>query len=105
MAAPPSRQTAAPPSRQTAAARSLHGAEQVDGSADAPATREQSSSSEATQNALWDEAYDRMKSKNLDLVEKFEKKAMEAYHKLRKGQVSPQGACMHRLQCVADLWM
>ncbi|TPX11747.1 uncharacterized protein E0L32_007484 [Thyridium curvatum] len=88
---------AAPPSRQTAAARSLHGAEQVDGSADAPATREQSSSSEATENALWDEAYDRMKSTNLVLVEKFEKKAMEAYHKLREGQVSPQDASLHGL--------
>lgn len=59
----------------------------------APNTGRQTPSDEAEKNALWDEAYDRMKSKDKKLAKKFEKAVVKAYCDMVKDRPF-RGACV-----------
>lgn len=83
--------TAVPPA-QPAAARSPLDLQRADDDC-SPDTRRQIRSDEAEKNALWDEAYDTMKSKTGSLAKKFEEVVMEEYYKMAKGQ-SLRGSCL-----------
>ncbi|KAK1763616.1 putative ankyrin repeat protein [Phialemonium atrogriseum] len=66
----------------------------------APDTGRQTPSDGAEKNALWDEAYDTMKSKTGKLAEKFEQVVMEEYDKMAKGESLRE---ITRLQLTLDV--
>jgi len=83
--------TAVPPA-QPAAARYLLHRRRTDDDCSTD-TRRQIPSDEAGKNALWDEAYNTMKSKTGGTAKKFEAIVMEEYHKMAEAQ-SLRGACI-----------
>ena len=68
----------------------------------APGTGWPPPSDEAEKNALWDEAYDAMRSNNKSLVKKFEAVVMGKFSKMAKDQ-SPRGAYTYII-CDPDWW-